>query len=76
MRQRLLQAGHPARRNFDDLLVEHRRTNGRLARIDRSGGQCGLTWVHSLNFSTVSRRAGLQNPAGHDVMRLAILPKC
>ena len=33
MRQRLLQVGNPARRNFNDLLVEHRRADGRLARI-------------------------------------------
>ena len=33
VRQRLLQVGNPARRNFNDLLVEHRRTDGRLARI-------------------------------------------
>ena len=63
VRQRLLQAGHPARRNFNDLLVEHRRTDGRLARIRRSRGQCGLTWVHSLNFSKCLPKRGLQNPA-------------
>ena len=33
VRQRLLEGGNPARRNFNDLLVEHRRTDGRLARI-------------------------------------------
>ena len=33
VRQRMLEAGHPARRNFNDLLVEHRRADGRLARF-------------------------------------------
>ena len=33
VRQRMLQAGNPARRDFNDLLVEHRRTDGRLARF-------------------------------------------
>ena len=33
VRQRLLQVGDPARRNFNDLLVEHRRADGRLACI-------------------------------------------
>ena len=33
VRQRLLEVGNPTRRNFNDLLVEHRRTNGRLPRV-------------------------------------------
>src|SRR6185503_19536449 len=68
VRQRRLEVGNPTRRYFDDLFVEHRRANGRLARFHRTRGQSGLTWIH--NF-----RGGLQNPAKADVMCLAVRPE-
>ena len=77
VRQRLLEAGHPARRNFNDLFVEHRRADGRLARFRLKRRPMWTDVGPFPEFLDECPGAqGYRIPYGPDVMRLAVLPKC